>query len=121
MVFSAEHMPPWPLAPERVLEGRPHARGRWLGASRDRGTRGGVWEFDEGRFELAVEGDAVVLVLEGCLIAQTGHGETLTLDAGDVARLPAGLDCVCTVPRFCRCAFVESEPGSATVGDQLQG
>jgi uncharacterized cupin superfamily protein len=109
-------MPPWPLAPERVLEGRAHARGRWLSASDPGGTRGGVWEFDEGRFEPAFAGDAVVLVLEGCLIAQTGHGETLTLDAGDVATFPAGLDCVFTVPRLCRCAWVEAKVVGAAEG-----
>lgn len=103
---SAGALAPWPLDEDSIIEGSPQVRGRIL--ARDRRAVAGLWECEAGRIELVIEGDEMLVVLAGRLVIQTGQGETLLLEQGDVACLPDGTDCVLTVTERCRCVFQAS-------------
>ena len=100
---SAGALAPWPLPEEAILEGSPQVRGRIL--ARDHRAIAGLWECEPGRIELVIDGDEMLVVLAGRLVIQTGQGETLLLEQGDVACLPDGTDCVVTITERCRCVF----------------
>jgi uncharacterized protein len=103
---SARLVAPLPFgAADELLDGAPARRGRVLMESVDGRVSAGVWECDACRVETVVEGDELLVVIEGRLVIQTGQGQTLELGRGDVALLPDGLCCVLTVPERCRCAF----------------
>ncbi|HEY1592359.1 MAG TPA: cupin domain-containing protein [Solirubrobacteraceae bacterium] len=94
---------PWPVPSQSIIEGSPHVTGRIL--ARNRRAVAGLWECEPGRIEFVVDGDELLVVLTGRLVIQTGQGETIMLESGDVACLPDGTDCVVTVSERCRCAF----------------
>jgi uncharacterized protein len=94
---------PWPIPSDSIIEGSPSVTGRIL--ARNRRAVAGLWECEPGRIEFVVEGDELLVVLAGRLVIQTGQGETITLEAGDIACLPDGTDCVVTVSERSRCAF----------------
>jgi uncharacterized cupin superfamily protein len=100
---AGARLAPWPIPEDSIIEGSPTARGRIL--ARDGRAVAGLWECEAGRIELVVDGDEMLVVLEGRLVIQTGQGETLLLEPGDVACLPDGTDCAVTVTDRCRCAF----------------
>ncbi len=99
---------PWPVAEESIIEGSPRMRGRIL--SRNDHAVAGLWESDACRLEVVIQGDELLVVLAGKLVIQTGQGETLLLERGDVACLPDGTDCAITVAQSCRCAFQTVAP-----------
>jgi uncharacterized cupin superfamily protein len=105
---SVASLAPWPLPEDSIIEGAPEVYGRIL--ARDGRAVAGLWECEPGRLELVVEGDELLVVLAGRLVIQTGQGETLLLEAGDVACLPDGTDCVLTVSERCRCVFQAAAP-----------
>jgi uncharacterized protein len=100
---GAGGLAPWPVPAESVIEGAPEVRGRIL--AHDHRAVAGLWECEPGRIELVIEGDELLVVCDGRLVIQTGQGETLLLESGDVACLPDGTDCVITVSERCRCVF----------------
>lgn len=100
---------PWPISEDSIIEGSPHLRGRIL--SRDERSAAGLWECDPCRLDVVVEGDELLVVLSGKLVIQTGQGDTLLLEAGDVTCLPDGTDCAITITESCRCVFQTVAPG----------
>jgi uncharacterized cupin superfamily protein len=103
---SAAVSTPWPLpATDELLDGAPERRRNVLWESADGRMSGGVWECEPCRLETHLDGNQMLVVLDGRLIIETGQGETLTLDRGDVGFLPVGTTCVITVTGHCRCAF----------------
>lgn len=105
---SVALLAPWPTPEDSIIGGAPEVHGRIL--ARDGRAVAGLWECEAGRIELVVDGDELLVVLSGRLVIQTGQGETLLLEPGDVACLPDGTDCVLTITERCRCAFQAAAP-----------
>jgi uncharacterized cupin superfamily protein len=88
---SSEPLPPMPLAPESILEGRPDARGCVLVQSDDKRVSSGLWECTPGRFTWEFVWDEFVHVHSGHVIVTTQDGQRIELRAGDFATFPLGL------------------------------
>ena len=88
---SAEPLPPMPLAPESIREGRPEAFGRVILQSDDKRVSSGLWECTPGRFAWDFVWDEFVHIHAGHVLVTTQDGQRLELRAGDFATFPLGL------------------------------
>jgi uncharacterized protein len=88
---STEPLPPMPLAPESILEGKPEAFGRVLVQSDDKRVSSGVWECTPGKFTWEFVWDEFVHVHAGHVVVTAEDGTTLDLRTGDFAMFPRGL------------------------------
>ncbi|MFO1093818.1 MAG: cupin domain-containing protein [Planctomycetaceae bacterium] len=86
-----EPLPPMPLAPETILDGRPEAFGCVLVQSDDKRVSSGLWECSPGRFTWEFVWDEFVHVHAGHVIVTTSDGQRIELKAGDFAMFPRGM------------------------------
>lgn len=89
--LSPEPLPPMPLAPESILEGRPEAFGRVILQSDDKRVSSGLWECTPGRFTWEFVWDEFVHVHVGHVVVTTQDGQRIELRAGDFATFPRGM------------------------------
>lgn len=89
--FATEPLPPMPLPPESILEGRPEACGRIFVQSDDKCVSSGLWECTPGRFRWEFAWDEFVHVHAGHAIVSTADGGKVELRPGDFATFPRGL------------------------------
>lgn len=88
-----------PLPPEWILEGNPVARSLPLTRASDGNLSSGLWDCQAGKFTFIFGYDEIVHILEGEVTVEE-KGRTRTLQAGDVAFFPEGLETRWTVPRY---------------------
>ena len=105
-VFHPSHVE---LEPCGDRPAAPATRASTAIASPDGGLTSGVWESDAGRQTFRHATDEWVHILDG-EVWVSAAGETVRLQAGDVAFFPAGLEMEWDVPDHVRKVWVQRRP-----------
>jgi uncharacterized cupin superfamily protein len=99
-------LPPMPIDPAWIQEGRPEAGGAILMQSADKRVSSGYWECTAGQFQWTFAWDEFVHVLDGEVTIREEGGTIHVLRAGDSAHFPLGLKTTWIVTRYVRKFFV---------------
>src|SRR5262245_6934086 len=102
---APSELPPMPIDPSWILEGKPTARGTVLVQSADKLLSSGLWSCTAGKFKWTFSWDEFIRVLEGEVTITDQTGKTITLKEGDIAHFPRGAETRWHVPHFVKKVF----------------